>query len=364
MSGAAFLRIKKLKGSGIVTVAARHNRRVIQAEVGASKTIDSIRSGLNETLEGPPTAAAVGQLAKDLMKAAGVTRLRKDAVMALEVVFSLPPGHLQDDRAYFVDCVAWAGKHFGGVILSADVHRDEAAPHCHVLILPLIDNRMDGGRMAGGKQKFAAMHKEFHEIVATRYGLRKAPARLSGPAKKTAAQVVIKKLRQTSDPALLSAAWPTIRDAIENDPSSFLLALGIALKVVPKKLKTVAEIFTSRGKGKAKDPMSIDFAPIDKKQSLCSVDFAAKRSPDEPAAVIELSTATVGACDEPDGAVDNSGRNGSMNVVEVPVGIGHCGSALGLIQVREIPLDHPPFRLGNQTPSIEKSSETSRCRFA
>ena len=98
MSGAAFLRIKKLKGGGIITVAARHNRRVIQAEIGASKTIDSTRSGLNETLEGPPTAADVGQLAKDLMKAAGVTRLRKDAVMALEIVFSLPPGHLDTCR--------------------------------------------------------------------------------------------------------------------------------------------------------------------------------------------------------------------------------------------------------------------------
>ena len=236
MSGAAFLRIKKLKGGGIITVAARHNRRVIQAEIGASKTIDSTRSGLNETLEGPPTAADVGQLAKDLMKAAGVTRLRKDAVMALEIVFSLPPGHLPDDSAYFIDCVAWSRKYFGGVILSADIHRDEAAPHCHALILPLIDNRMDGGRMAGGKQKIAAMHKEFQEIVATRYGLRKPPPKLSGTAKQAAAQEVIRRFRETADAALKSTAWPTIRDAIENDPSSFLLALGIEMKAQPKKL--------------------------------------------------------------------------------------------------------------------------------
>ena len=34
MSAAAFLRVKKLKGGGIVLAAARHNLREIQAELG------------------------------------------------------------------------------------------------------------------------------------------------------------------------------------------------------------------------------------------------------------------------------------------------------------------------------------------
>ena len=109
MSGAAFLRIKKLKGGGIITVAARHNKRVIQAEMGATGSIDPTRSSLNETLAGPSTAADVGQLAKDLMTAAGVSKLRKDAVMGLEIVFSLPPGHAFGDRAYFADCASGLG---------------------------------------------------------------------------------------------------------------------------------------------------------------------------------------------------------------------------------------------------------------
>ena len=50
MSGAAFLRLKKLKGSGIIGKAARHNRRVIQAELGATGSIDPARSHLNETV--------------------------------------------------------------------------------------------------------------------------------------------------------------------------------------------------------------------------------------------------------------------------------------------------------------------------
>jgi len=284
MSGAAFLRIKKLKGGGIITVAARHNRRVIQAEGGASGSIDPTRSHLNETLMGPHTAADVGQLAKDLMAAAGVVKLRKDAVMALEIVFSLPPVHAIDDRAYFTDCAAWVGGYFGGAqnILSVDIHRDEASPHCHVLLIPLIDNRMDGSNMLGGKQKLMALQKHFHDNVASRYGLRKAPARLSGHAKQATAKAVLLRLRETADTALQSKVWPTVRDKIENDPAAFLMPLGMEIKAPAKKLKTMAAIFTSKGKGRAKEANPIGFTLPVKGQTLCSVGFTRKPPPSVP----------------------------------------------------------------------------------
>ncbi len=220
MTGAGFLRVKKLKGSGIIAVAARHNRRVIQAEMGAAGSIDPTRSHLNVTLTGPTTADDVGQLAKALMAAAGVGKLRKDAVMALEIVFSLPPGHDLDDRAYFTNCATWAGGYFGCPILSADVHRDEAAPHCHVLLLPLVGTRMDGSNLLGGKQKLMLLQRDFHKSVAARYGLHKAPARLLGPAKQDATVAVLRRLRETGDSALKSAAWANIRASVENDPRS------------------------------------------------------------------------------------------------------------------------------------------------
>lgn len=281
MSGAAFLRIKKLKGGGIITVAARHNRRVIQAEIGATGSIDPTRSRLNETLHGPSTADGVGQLAKELMAAAGVVKLRKDAVMALEIVFSLPPGHTIDEREYFTACATWAGAYFGGAqnILSVDIHRDEAQHHCHALILPLIDNRMDGSNMLGGKQKLMALQKQFHDAVASRHGLRKAPARLSGTAKQAAATAVLQRLRETGDKTLQSAAWATLREAIERDPGPFLLALGIELKAPSKKLKTMAAIFTGKGKGKAKEANPIGFTAPAKRQTLCSVGFTPKPPP-------------------------------------------------------------------------------------
>lgn len=280
MSGAAFLRVKKLKGGGIITVAARHNRRVIQAELGAAGSIDPARSHLNETLAGPLTAADVGQLAKHLMAAAGVRKLRKDAVMGLEFVFSLLPGHTLDDRAYFTACADWAGAAFGGAhnILSVDIHRDEAAPHCHVLLLPLVDGRMDGSNLIGGKQKLMALQKDFHAKVAARYGLSKAPARLSGSAKQATVTAVLQRLRETSDGALQSAAWSVIREAVERDPAPFLLTLGLEVATPKKQIRTMAQIFTSKGKGRATSK-PIGFAPAGKEQTLCSVGFAPKPAP-------------------------------------------------------------------------------------
>lgn len=281
MSGAAFLRVKRLKGGGIINVAARHNRRVIQAEIGASGSIDPTRSNLNETLMGAATADDVGQLAKELMTAAGVGKLRKDAITGIEIVVSLPADHGLDDRAYFLDCCSWTSVWFeGSPILSADIHRDEAQTHCHILLLPLVNNRMVGSDLHGGKRKLIAMQSDFHLKVAARYGLRKAPARLQGPQKAAAAAKVLLALRERSDPVLSSLVWATVRESIERDPAPFLLSLGLDQPERPaKKMRTFTQIMTSKGKGRAReDTNPIGFVPPAKKQTLCSVGF----TPEQP----------------------------------------------------------------------------------
>ncbi|MBC7621731.1 MAG: plasmid recombination protein [Candidatus Saccharibacteria bacterium] len=279
MSGAAFLRVKKLKFDGIILKAARHNKREIQSELGAEGSIDPRRSNLNCGLVGPSTAAGVAGLAKSLMTVAGVAKLRKDAVLGIEVIFSLPTGHQLDSRAYFVDCVAWAGGYFGGAanVLAADVHLDESADHCHVLILPLVGSRMDGGRMVGARAKLLAMQSQFFEGVAMRHGLRKAPARLSGIVKQAAAAMVLARLREMNDAALKSAVWASVRDLIESAPESFVMALGISLEPKGRKLKPFVDYVTSKGAGPAREAtarrsMYIDFAEAD--GDKMSIDFA------------------------------------------------------------------------------------------
>lgn len=118
-----------------------------------------------------------------------------------------------------------------------------------------------------------ATHKQFHEAVASRYGLRKAPTRLTGASKQTAA-AVLAKLKSTSDPALSSMAWATIRDGIETNPGPWLLALGIEIDVVKKPKRSFTQIMTSKGKGPTKEANPIGFTTWQKEQTLCSVGFA------------------------------------------------------------------------------------------
>ncbi len=287
MSATGFLRLKKLKGAGIVTVAARHNLREIQAERGAAGNIDPTRSNLNDVLAGPCTAEGVAALAKLRMQAAGVGKLRKDAVLAIELVLSLPPGHQVDAPKYFTDCLAWAADRFDSDnILSAVVHCDEAAPHIHILLLPLADGRMAGSDLVGNRRTLADMQTGFHAAVAAHHGLRKAPKRLAGTSRQSAATVVLQHLRVTHDAVLRSAAWAVVRDAIERDPASFATALGLELVPDKKPLRMMAQIFTSTGAGPKHAPKvqnPIGFEGQKKHRTLCSVGFAPKTAPATPA---------------------------------------------------------------------------------
>jgi hypothetical protein len=159
---AQFLRIKKLTGKAIIEVAARHNHREILAELGASPDghIDPTRVELNCVLRGHSTAAAVASEAQSLMDAAGVKSLRKDAVRGLEIVFSLPLDSGIDHDRFFNDSVQWAGQYFAAPVISAIVHNDESAPHCHVLLLPLVDGRMIGSELVGGRAKLQALQAD------------------------------------------------------------------------------------------------------------------------------------------------------------------------------------------------------------
>ena len=298
MKGTAFMSVDKLNGNGRVLQAARHNRRTLAPEVDFRGSIDPARSRLNETLHGPPTPEEVAARAKALMRAAlGDKTVRKDAVLAIEVVFSLPVNHrLPNDRAYFESCWHWAAAEFGGIdnILSVDIHRDEAAPHCHVLVLPLLDGRMQGARMLGFKSAFASRQARFQEQVAQPFGLGRAPTALSAPQRKMAARMVRQCLEARQDSALSSAIWSAVHHAIEANPLPCLQLLDLPIPEGSprRRMKTMAEIFTSPGKGPKVERNSIDFVSlklgasdtvqvVDAVQSLSCVDFAAEKQREE-----------------------------------------------------------------------------------
>lgn len=253
MAASHFFRMGKVKGKNGILNALKHNKRTLQAERGASANIDAFRTPLNYSLTDPATPEQTDLNAKVLLVKAGIDKPRKNGVMALEVIFSLPiDRHQQDTQPFFQDCMKWTQQNIPGVLLSFDVHLDESAPHAHALILPLVDGRMKGHEIMGGKGDLMRFITLFHTEVARHYGLsRNETKRFTSEDKAHIAKQVLYTL--AADPVKKSMIWPCVRDAVQKDPLPYAQLLGIEYKRRPASYtgKSFVQIMTSKGKGKA-----------------------------------------------------------------------------------------------------------------
>lgn len=253
--GGTVILFKKLKGGAIVRAAAQHNKRLISNELGSGSHIDTARSCLNYCLAGPQTPHGVADLARDRMHTAGVLKLRSDAVRAIEIVCSLPAHSQVDFRGYFERAVAWAAQRFGeSNLLSADVHLDEGARHCHMLVLPLINGRMNGSAMVGSRETLQAHRRSYETQVMRAYGLALKTPRMAGAQKRAAARSIFESLEHRRDPLTHSCCFELIRAWITSDPAPWLGELGLPVPEVQLRQrkatkKTMTQIFTSPGKG-------------------------------------------------------------------------------------------------------------------
>lgn len=227
--------IKRLHGRAIVRAAAKHNLREIAAEIGADSHIDAARIHTNIVLRGATDSDDVAKRAKALMADAGITRLRSNAVMALELVFTLAANTTINLGRYFEDATRWAEQYYQVPVLSSVIHLDEAAPHCHVLLLPLLEGHMVGSDLHGGRTKLMAMQIAFHEQVRAHYGMERAvrPKRHSAAVRAEAMQRARECLEVNS--GLSDAVLAVLLKPHTKDPEPLLLALGIPMPLQKRK---------------------------------------------------------------------------------------------------------------------------------
>lgn len=246
--------IKRLKGRGIVRAAAKHNLREIAAEIGAAGHIDPARIHTNLVLRGPASADKVANDAKALMASAGITRQRVGSVMALELVFMLPPNTGVNVREYFEDATRWAEQFYPVPVLSSVVHLDEAAPHCHVLLLPISDGHMIGSDLHGGRVKLMAMQAAFQQQVRARHGMaRQAPPnRLSAAVRAEAMKLARECLESNS--GLSDAVLASLLKPHAKDPEPLLLALGLSLPT-PAPGQSIVAMMTRPTKPDSQNPI-------------------------------------------------------------------------------------------------------------
>lgn len=255
MASSHLLRLGTIKGKNGVLVAMQHNKRTLQNERGASANIDATRTSLNYSIASDATPETIAMHAKMQMLKANIEP-RKNQVMAVEIVFSLPiDRHSQNTRPFFNDCYGWIKETFAGELLSFDVHLDESAPHAHAVILPLIDNKMQGSLLMGDRGNLMRLINKFHAELAGRYGLSKSDRkRLNSMEKQVVEKLVLTSLK--TDAVMDSSVWPCFRDAIHNDPLPFAQMLSIQIPITTKrKTKSFVQIMTSKGKGSNRNPI-------------------------------------------------------------------------------------------------------------
>lgn len=256
MAASQLFRLGSITGKNGILVALKHNKRTLQTERGAGANIDLTRTSLNYCLYGDSSPEAIATHAKVQMVKAGIDTPRKNGVMAVELIFSLPiDRHNQDTKPFFADCYEWTKRTYDGELLSFDVHLDESAPHAHAVILPLIDGKMQGDKLKGDRANVRRLQDKFYMEIAGHYGLsRSDKQRLSSADKQTIEKIVLMRLR--SDPVMQSSVWGCIRDSIHKDPMQYAQMLSITTPAKrSKKTKSFVEIMTSKGRGSNKNPI-------------------------------------------------------------------------------------------------------------
>lgn len=152
------LRVEKLKSWGDIGGAGSHNLRRRD-----TPNADPARTHLNRHLVGQPT----DQLATVVREKIGDQTIRKNAVLAFEVVMSASPEYFRPDdpgaagawneqrlARWEVASMDWLRKQYGDRIASAVLHLDEQTPHIQAVIVPLDERgKLNCRAMLGGSRQ-------------------------------------------------------------------------------------------------------------------------------------------------------------------------------------------------------------------
>jgi hypothetical protein len=228
--------------------ALRHNLREYEDELQGRTGIDPARIQFNVVLRGSGSALDLFRDFNRLSRAGCKRTIRKDSVLAVEALFTLPRGSGVDEQAYFTDSVNWFEAYSGGIVISAVIHNDEKEPHCHVLLLPLINGRMTGSKVMGNRPHLLEMKADHFKSVAAHYGIQLRKS-LNYDEKQEAATKILAKL--DADLSLLTQTnfrTEFIR-AVSYSPHELINLLNIQLDEHPLPNQSFVSIMTSPGKG-------------------------------------------------------------------------------------------------------------------
>ena len=118
---------------------------------------------------------------KDTIANAGIERVRKDAIMMLDGMYTASPDFFKNKSRdeqiqYFKDCLEFHVNSYchgdESLVKNAVIHFDETTPHMQVCSVPITeDGRLSAKDVMGNKAKYHQRQDDFYEKVTRQYGL-------------------------------------------------------------------------------------------------------------------------------------------------------------------------------------------------
>ena len=148
------IRVKPISAGAIKRAGIHNNRLYSELGYDTPENIKIGQSVLNKSyiiIDGIETNMSLKDTIYYIIKRAGVKE-RKNSVMALEYVFSGSEDFLQayTPVKHFSNCIKFLEeKHGAGNIVSIAEHYDEAKPHMHVIVVPIIKKEVRWKRSKG-----------------------------------------------------------------------------------------------------------------------------------------------------------------------------------------------------------------------
>ena len=241
---AAYLSVKGLN-SGVAHpyTALRHNLREIQAELGADSHINPRRTHLNQVIYGHSNASICNALRTRILQRQKLTKPRKNAVHAIEIMVSIPPTVNINQLAFFIAARDWIKAHYGGLMIHAVIHNDEDAPHMHVILLPIVNKRLKGNDLKGNRTRLIQLQSEFYEQVSAPFGFDKPRPKSANTLKQTS-QAVIDAIERKPYLWTQPDFQNTVMQAILKIPIAFLKLFGLSSNALSRRVNEFVKIMT------------------------------------------------------------------------------------------------------------------------
>ena len=195
------MRFEKLKTEAGLNNAYAHNYRQYKV-----KNADPSKSDYNEELIELPKGETYLSMYKNKIAEspayAGI-RPRKDAVKGIEVMLTYNAKTVDtsfSEKEWKKENVQWLQDKFGKEnVISAVLHKDEATPHIHAIVIPMVNGKLNAKHYTGGKKALQALQTSYGkcmEKVGLERGLKYSQAEHTDISKYYAAlnQVVSKEL--------------------------------------------------------------------------------------------------------------------------------------------------------------------------